>query len=79
MFLEGHSVSHSASISNQLHTVCFLLIRVSDGGPQEVLHVGPESLQTPSLMISLREHVSLTLNEYFVIFNCHSEILVPPF
>lgn len=74
MFLEEHSASHRASISSQLHTVCFPMIRLSDGGPQEVLHVGPESLQTPSLMIPLRKHMGLMLNDYFVIFNCHPEI-----
>lgn len=74
MFLDGHSASHSASISSQLHTLRFLMIRVSDGGPQEVLHVGPESLQTPSLMISLRERMGLVLSDYFVIFNCRPEI-----
>ena len=63
-----------ASISSQLRTVCFLMITVRDGGRQEVLHMGPESLQMPSLMISLGEHMGLMLNDYFVIFNCHPEI-----
>lgn len=68
VFSEGHSASCSAS-SNSQYAVGFPMIGDTDGGSQEVLHVGPESLQTLALMVSLGEHMGLMLSDYcFFIF-----------
>lgn len=67
VFSEGHSASCSAS-SNSQYAVGFPMIGDSDGGPQQVLHVGPESLQTLALMVSLGEHMGLMLSDYCFLF-----------